>query len=29
MKANKNFFKLVEEEDGEVFWNKIPITALG
>ena len=28
MKRNKNFFKLVED-DGEVFWNKIPIKALG
>ena len=28
MKRNKNFFKLVED-DGEVFWNEIPIKALG
>ena len=28
MKGNKNFFKLVED-DGEVFWNTIPIKALG
>ena len=29
MKVNKNFFKLVEEGGGKVFWNKIPVTALG
>ena len=28
MKGNKNFFKLLEQ-DGEVFWNKIPNKALG
>ena len=29
MKGSKTFFKLVEKADGQVFWNKIPITALG
>ena len=29
MKGSKNFFKLVEDDDGKVFWNKIPINALG
>ena len=29
MKGIKNFFKLEEKDDGEVFWNKIPIKALG
>ena len=29
MKGSKNFFKLVEKADGQVFWNKIPIKALG
>ena len=29
MKGNKNFFKLVEKDDGKVFWNKIPIKAIG
>ena len=28
MKTSKNFFKL-EQKDGEVFWNKIPIKAKG
>ena len=28
MKGKKNFLKLLEQ-DGEVFWNKIPIKALG
>ena len=28
MKENKNFFKLVED-DGQIFWNKTPIKALG
>ena len=28
MKGNRNFFKLVEKDDGKVFWNKIPIKAL-
>ena len=29
MKKSKNFFKLVENNDGKVFWNKIPIKANG
>ena len=29
MKKSKNFFKLEEDDDGKVFWNKIPIKALG
>ena len=29
MKGSRNFFKLVEKADGQVFWNKIPIKALG
>ena len=29
LKVNKNFFKLVEQNDGKVFWNKIPIKAEG
>ena len=30
MKGNKNFLKLVEDDDdGKVFWNKIPIKAIG
>ena len=29
MKENKKFFKLVEKDDGEVFWNKICFKALG
>ena len=29
MKKSKNFFKLVEDDDGKVFWNKIPIKAKG
>ena len=29
MKGNKNFFKLVEKDDGQVRWKKIPIKALG
>ena len=29
MKGSKNFFKLVEKDDGQVFWKKIPIKALG
>ena len=29
MKGSKNFFKLVEKADGQVFWNKIPLKALG
>ena len=29
MKGNKNFFKLVENAIGQVFWNKIPIKAMG
>ena len=29
MKGSKNFFKLVEKADDQVFWNKIPIKALG
>ena len=29
MKGNRNFFKLVEEDGGKVFWNKIPFKALG
>ena len=28
MKGNRNFFKLVEKDDGKVFWNKIPTKAL-
>ena len=29
IKGSKIFFKLVEDDDGKVFWNKIPINALG
>ena len=29
MKGSKNFFKLVGKADGQVFWTKIPIKALG
>ena len=29
MKKSKNFFKLEEDDDGKVFWNKIPVKALG
>ena len=29
MKKGKNFFKLQDKPDGNVFWNKIPIIALG
>ena len=29
MKKSKIFFKLVENKDGKVFWNKIPIKAMG
>ena len=29
MKGSKNFFKLVEKDDGQVFWYIIPIKALG
>ena len=29
MKESKNFFKLVEKDDRQVLWNKIPIKALG
>ena len=29
MKKSKNFFKLQENPDGKIFWNKIPIIALG
>ena len=29
MKGSKNFIKLVEKDDGQVFWNKILIKALG
>ena len=29
MKKGKNFFKLVENKDGKVFWKKIPIKAKG
>ena len=29
MKGSKNFFKLVGKYDSQVFWNKIPIKALG
>ena len=25
MKKSKNFFKLQENPDGKIFWNKIPI----
>ena len=28
MKTSKKFFKL-EQQDGEVFWNKVPIKAMG
>ena len=29
IKKSKNFFKLVEDDDGKVFWNKISIKAKG
>ena len=29
MKGSKNFFKLEENDYGKVFWNKIPVKALG
>ena len=29
MKKSKNFFKLEEDDDGKIFWNKNPIKALG
>ena len=29
MKGSRNFFELVEKDDGQVFWNKIPVKALG
>ena len=29
MKGSKNFFKLEEKANGQVFWNKIPIKAIG
>ena len=29
LKGSKNFIKLVEKDDGHVFWKKIPFTALG
>ena len=29
MKGSKKFFKLVEQDNGQIFWNKIPIKALG
>ena len=29
LKKSKNFFKLVENNDGKVFWNKVPIKAKG
>ena len=29
MKKSKNIFKLEEDDDGKVFWNKIPVKALG
>ena len=29
MQESKNFFKLLEQDDGELLWNKTPIKALG
>ena len=29
MRGSKNFFKLEEKDEGQVFWNKISIKALG